>query len=151
MTPSIVPNLNSSASGHSNDTFNWQALINRHQLGVQSRNPVQSCIHFLNCFISHESVYGDSEGAREMIKVLLIMQSVDAPASANQVRQIGVSYEYVCAYRDLLLETEAPMDVFLQFDRLVEVLEALLQMRQQVASGVLCSYGQLNQRLQCNG
>ncbi len=151
MTPSIDPKFPSQSNSQSGDAFNWQALIQQHQFGKQSRNPVQSSIHFLNCFISHESLYGDVEGAREMIKVLMIMQSVDAPASASQLKQINASYEYVCAYRDLLLEMEAPMDICVQFDRLVDVLEVLLQIRQQVASGVLCSYGHLNQRLQCNG
>ena len=151
MTPSIDPKFTSYANGQSSDVFNWQALIQQHQFGQQTRNPVQSCIHFLNCFISHESLYGDSEGAREMMKVLMIMQAVDAPASAGQLKQINSSYEYVCAYRDLLLEPEAPMDICVQFDRLVDVLEVLLQIRQQVATGVLCSYGHLNQRLQCNG
>ncbi len=151
MTPSIVPSFASSANGQSSDAFNWQALIQQHEFGAQSRNPVQSSIHFLNCFISHESLYGDSEGAREMIKVLMIMQSVDAPATKSQFKQINTSYEYVCAYRDLLLETDAPLDVCLQFDRLIDVLEVLLQIRQQVSSGVLCSYAQLNQKLQLNG
>ncbi len=151
MTPSINPNHLYSVNSQSTDTFNWNALIQQHQFGQQSRNPVQSCIHFLNCFISHESLYGDIEGAKEMIKVLMIMQSVDSPTSASQLKQINTSYEYVCAYRDLLLETEAPIDISLQFDRLVDVLETLLQIRQQVGNGMLCSYGHLNQKLQCNG
>ena len=150
MTPSIDPNFTSAANGQCHDVFNWQALIQQHHFGQQSRNPVQSSIHFLNCFISHESLYGDCEGAREMIKVLMILQAVDSPVSARQLKQINTSCEYVCAYRDLLLEIDAPMDVSMQFDRLVEVLEALLQIRQQVVSGVSCSYGQLNRRLRCN-
>jgi hypothetical protein len=151
MTPSINPNIQSSANSQSTDTFNWQALIQQNQFGNQSRNPVQACVHFLNCFISHESLYGDSEGAKEMIKVLMIMQSVDAPTSASQLKQINTSYEYVCAYRDLLVETDAPLDVGVQFDQLIDVLEVLLQIRQQVGNGMLCSYGHLNQKLQCNG
>ena len=150
MTPSIDPNNNNPINSQMSDTFNWKSLINQHQYGVQSRNPIQSCIHFLNCFISHESLYGDSEGAREMIKVLMILQSVDAPVSQTGDGKINLSYEYVCAYRDLLSETSAPADICLQFDRLIEVLETLLQMRQQSKLGVLCSYGQLNQRLMCN-
>ena len=151
MTPSIDPNNNNSINSQKGDTPNWTSLINQHQFGVQSRNPIQSCIHFLNCFISHESLYGDSEGAKEMIKVLMILQSVDAPASGMGDRKINRSYEYVCAYRDLLLETNAPADICLQFGRLIEVLEILLQMRQQSNLGVLCSYGQLNQQLMFNG
>lgn len=151
MTPSIDPNNKVSANSQMGDAYNWTSLINQHQFGAQSRNPVQSCIQFLNCFVSHESLYGDSEGAKEMIKVLLILQSVDAPASEATMLKVKRSFEYVCAYRDLLLETSAPMDVCIQFDRLVEVLKVVLQMRQQVKLGVLCSYGQLNQRLMCNG
>ncbi len=151
MTQSINPNIQTSANSQSAGTFNWQALIQLNQFSKQSNNPVQACIHFLNCFISHESLYGDSEGAREMVKVLMIMQSVDAPTSASQLKKINTSYEYVCAYRDLLLETDAPLDIGLEFDRLIEVLEVLLQIRQQVGSGVMCSYGHLNQKLQCNG
>ncbi len=151
MTPSIDPNFEVFANSQSNDTCNWQALIQQHQFSVQVRNPVQACIHFLNCFISHESLYGDTEGAKEMIKVMMIMQSVDSPATSNQLKKLNHSYGYVCAYREILLETEAPIEVCLQFDRLIDVLEVLLQMHQQVSSGVLCSYGQLNQRLQCLG
>ncbi len=151
MTPSIDPNFTSSVNRQLSDTYNWQTLINQspsESEGQQSvNNPVQATIQFLNCFISHESVYGDSEGAREMMKVLLIMQSVDSPVSDGQARQTRNSYEYVCAYLDLLNETDASFEVCLNFERLQGVLEQLIQMRQQVAHGVLCSYGQLSQRL----
>ncbi len=151
MTPSIDPNFTSSVNRQISDTYNWQALINQSQNQIQGKqsvnNPVQAIIQFLNCFISHESVYGDSDGAREMMKVLLIMQSVDSPVNDGQARQTRKSYEYVCSYLDLLNETDAPFDVCLQFERLQEVLVQLIQMRQQVSYGVLCSYGQLNQRL----
>ena len=76
---------------------------------------------------------------------------MESPASEATMLKVKGSHEYVCAYRDLLLETNAPIDVCMQFDRLVEVLGVVLQMRQQVKLGVLCSYGQLNQRLMCNG
>ena len=151
MTPSIDPNNNHTLNSQLDGTFNWASLINRHQFGIQSRNPIQSSLHFLNCFISHESLYGDSEGAKEMIKVMMILQSIDAPASEMQEAKINRSYEYVCAYRDLLFEVSAPTDVCFQFERLAEVLAILVQMRQQSKLGVLCSYGQLNQCLMCRG
>jgi len=147
MTPSIDPNFTPNMNRQFNDQYNWLALVSQNLDTPHSHNPVQSVIQFLNRFISYESIYGDSDGAQEMVKVLLIMQSVDSPVSDSQVSQTKKSYEYVCAYLEILNETCAPFDVCLQFERLQEVLLQLIQMRQQMAFGVLCSYGQLNLRL----
>ena len=148
MTPSIDPNLTSAPNSQFRDSYDWDALIaSAQKVEKPSANPVMGCLSFLNRFITHESLYGDSEGAREMSKVLLLLQSVDSPVSTEQLQQTRQSYDYVCAYLDMLQETDAPFDVCFEFERLCHVLETLIRIRQQVGLGVQCSFGQLHQQL----
>jgi len=67
--------------------------------------------------------------------------------STAQLQQTRKSYDYVCAYLDMLQETDAPFDVCFEFERLCHVLETLIRIRQQVGLGVQCSFGQLHQQL----
>ncbi|MFT7109708.1 MAG: hypothetical protein ACI843_001370 [Psychrobacter glaciei] len=148
MTPSIDPSKTQAANGQTTGTYDWNALISSAQsAGKPSPNPVMGCLNFLNRFITHESLYGDSEGAREMSKVLLLLQSVDSPVSYAQQQQTRKSYEYTCAYLEILNETEAPFDVCFEFERLCHVLETLIRIRQQTDLGVQCSFGHLHQQL----
>ena len=148
MTPSIDPNQTQNKKSQLRDVYGWDALIaSGKSVEKPSSNPVMGSLNFLNRFITHESLYGDSEGAREMSKVLLLLQSVDRPASHAQLQQTRKSYEYVCGYLELLEETEAPFDVCFEFERLCHVLETLLRIRQQSSLGVQCSFGQLHQQL----
>lgn len=144
MTPSIVPNKKTLTKNQETGAFNWHKLIEPCAKRQISSNPVQASTRFVNCFISHESLYGDSEGAKEMIKVLLLLQSVDSPVSASQLAQTQKSYEYLCAYSDILNETDAPLDLCLEFSQLIHVMETLLKIRTQAANGMMCSYGYLN-------
>jgi hypothetical protein len=146
MTLSVDPNNKNHGYGQLNDTYDWNALIqNRHGDENMAHNPIQASIAFLNRFISYESLYGDSLGAREMVKVTLLLQGVDNKVTTQHIAQTQKSYEYISAYRDMLIETQAPTDVVLEFERLQTVLESLLQLRQQAGLGVMCSYGALNQ------
>ena len=147
MTASIDPNNNKTEVCQSHDGYDWLALIKSHNPMPDVKNPVHASIQFLSQFISHESLYGDCEGAKELSKVLLLLQSVDQPASKDVMRQTRISYEYLCQYSELLHEVEAPFDLCLQFDQLIEVLATLMRMRTQLTLGVMCSYGQLNQQL----
>lgn len=147
MTASIDPNKNNLPLSQTDDGYNWLALIQSKHPLQDVKNPVQTSIQFLSQFISHESLYGDSEGAKELSKVLLLLQSVDKPANPAVLSQTRISYEYLCQYLELLNEVEAPFDLCLQFEQLVEVLATLMGMRTQLALGVMCSYGQLNQQL----
>jgi hypothetical protein len=148
MTPSIDPSKTQDKKSQFRGGYDWNALIASNQkVGKPSANPVMGSLNFLNRFITHESLYGDSEGAREMSKVLLLLQSVDRAVSHAQLQQTRKSYEYVCVYLELLQETEAPFDVCFEFERLCHVLETLLRIRQQSKLGVQCTYGQLHQQL----
>jgi hypothetical protein len=148
MTPSIDPNKTQYNKSQNSDTYDWSALISPGQkVGKPSPNPVMGSLNFLNRFITHESLYGDSEGAREMSKVLLLLQSVDSPVSYAQQQQTRKSYEYVCGYLEILNETEAPFDICFEFERLCHILEALMHIRQQADLGIQCSYGQLHKQL----
>jgi hypothetical protein len=148
MTPSIDPSKLQTAKSQTTGTYDWNALISSAQsAGKLSPNPVMGCLNFLNRFITHESLYGDCEGAREMSKVLLLLQSVDSPVSYAQQQQTRKSYEYTCAYLEILNETEAPFDVCFEFERLCHVLETLIRIRQQTDLGVQCSFGHLHQQL----
>lgn len=146
MTLSVDPNNNNYGYSQLNDAYDWNALIQNRSGGENmARNPVQACIAFLNRFISYESIYGDSAGAREMVKVTMLLQAVDNKVTNQQIAQTKKSYEYISAYRDMLIETQAPTDVVLEFERLQTVLESLLQLRQQAGLGVMCSYGSLTE------
>lgn len=151
MTASIDPNNNKTHQCQSpNQTeqgYDWLSLIKPKHAIPEMKNPVQGSIQFLTQFISHESLYGDSEGAKQLSKVLSLLQRVDKPAGPQTLRQSKEAYEYVCMYNELLHEVEAPFDTCLQFDQLIEVLANLISMRTQVALGVMCSYGQLNQQI----
>jgi hypothetical protein len=148
MTPSIDPSKTQAAKSQTTGTYDWNALISSAQsAGKPSPNPVMGCLNFLNRFITHESLYGDCEGAREMSKVLLLLQSVDSPVSYAQQQQTRKSYEYTCAYLEILNETEAPFDICFEFERLCHVLETLIRIREQAALGVQCSFGHLHQQL----
>jgi len=148
MTPSIDPNKTQISNSHFRDTYDWTALISSEsKAGKPSHNPVMGCLNFLNRFISYESLYGDSEGAREMSKILLLLQSVDSPVSKVQLAKTCHSYDYVCAFLEVLRETEAPFDICFEFERLCHVLETLIRIRKQSSLGVQCSYGHLRQQL----
>jgi len=148
MTSSVDPNNNQYGYSQLNDAYDWKALIQHSPSDKKlSRNPIQASVAFLNRFITYESLYGDAEGAREMVKVTMLLQSVDNKVTASQISQTRKSYEYISAYRDMLIETEAPNDVILEFERLQVLLEALLQLRQKAGLGVMCSYGSLNESL----
>ena len=151
MTASIDPNNNKTHqcqnSNQSEQGYDWLSLIKPQHATPDVKNPVQGSIKFLSQFISHESLYGDCEGAKELAKVLMLLQGVDKPANPHTLRQSKEVYEYVCMYSEILHEVEAPFDVCLQFDQLMEVLANLISMRTQVALGVMCSYGQLNQQI----
>lgn len=144
MTPSIVPNNNTPTKDQEFGAINWLKLVEPCIKRQISSNPVQACTRFVNCFITHESLYGDSEGAKEMIKVLMILQSVDSPVTSAQILQTQASYEYLCAYSDILNETDAPLTLCLEFSQLIHVMETLLRIRSQAVSGMMCSYGYLN-------
>ena len=151
MTLSVDPN-NEYGYSQLNDTYDWKALIqNRPTDKNLSQNPIQASVAFLNRFITYESLYGDSEGAREMVKVTMLLQAVDNKVTEQQITQTKKSYDYISAYRDMLIETQAPTDVVLEFERLQTVLETLLQVRQQIGLGVMCSYGTLNETLMKSG
>lgn len=152
MTLSVDPNNNEYGYSQLNDTYDWKALIQNKPIDKNlSQNPIQASVAFLNRFITYESLYGDSEGAREMVKVTMLLQSVDNKVTESQLVQTKKSYDYISAYRDMLIETEAPVDVVLEFERLQCVLETLLRLRQQIGLGVMCSYGILNQTLMDTG
>lgn len=151
MTPSIDPSKTQASNSHFRDTYDWAALISTgRKVEKPSHNPIMGCLNFLNRFISYESLYGDSEGARDMSKILLLLQSVDSPASQAQLAKTCRSYDYACTYLEVLRETEAPFDVCFEFERLCHVLETLIRIRKQSNLGVQCSYGHLRQELMQN-
>jgi len=151
MTPSIDPNANKHSKCHNSGMPDWQAIASVKTSTQQCANFLQSSILFLRRFICHESLYGDSEGAKELLKVQSLLGSLDRVADDAFKQQLRDSYEYVCCYLELLHETQAPWDLCLEFERLIQILEAIECMQQEVTLGIMGSLAQLNSHLKPHG
>ncbi|WP_396586830.1 hypothetical protein [Bermanella sp. R86510] len=148
MTPSIDPNFGNPRASQIADTYDWQALANGHPACQQIRGKLADSIRFLSRFIGYESVNGDAEGARTLIKALLMLESVDESVSQGLINRTQEMLNYLDDYRSLLYETEADAHLCLQFDQLVTIFHGLLELRRQAHSGLMCSFGQLTHYLQ---
>ncbi len=147
MTPSIDPNANKNNKRHDDGMPDWQAIASVKTSSQQCANVLQSSILFLRRFICHESLYGDSEGAKELFKVQELLGSLESFADDAFNQQLRDSYEYVCCYLELLQETQAPLDLCMEFERLIHILEAIQCMQQQTVLGVMGSLAQLKTHL----
>ncbi|WP_283789523.1 hypothetical protein QNI23_017315 (plasmid) [Bermanella sp. WJH001] len=147
MTPSIDPHANKNNNRHNHGMPDWQAIASVKSTSQQCANILQSSILFLRRFICHESLYGDSEGAKELLKVQGLLGSLESFNDEAFNQQLRDSYEYVCCYLELLQETQAPLDLCLEFERLIHILEAIQCMQQQSALGVVGSLAQLKSHL----
>ncbi|EAT13624.1 hypothetical protein HF888_09295 [Bermanella marisrubri] len=147
MTSSVDPKRTPHFTSQKVGDYDWQALA-KGLPGCQNiRGKLGENIQFLSRFISHESLYGDSEGARELIKALLLLESVDAPVSTSVISQTRKSLEYLTAYRGMLYEVGADAELCMRFDQLVQTFHSLLSLRDKARLGLMCSYGQLSQQL----
>jgi hypothetical protein len=147
MTPSIDPNANKHNKCHNDGMPDWQAIASVKTSSQQCANILQSSILFLRRFTCHESLYGDSEGAKELFKVQELLGSLESFANEEFNLQLRDSYEYVCSYLELLNETQAPLDLRMEFERLIHILEAIQCMQQQMVLGVMGSLAQLKSHL----
>ncbi|MFT5593233.1 MAG: hypothetical protein ACI8SR_001605 [Oceanicoccus sp.] len=147
MTPSIDPHANKNNNRHNDGMPDWQAIASVKPSSQQCANILQSSILFLRRFICHESLYGDSEGAVELLKVQELLGSLESFTDEAFSQQLRDSYDYVCCYLELLQETQAPLDLCLEFERLIHILEAIQCMQQQSKLGVVGSLAQLKSHL----
>ena len=147
MTPSIDPHANKNNKRRNDGMPDWQAIASVKSTSQQCANILQSSILFLRRFICHESLYGDSEGAKELLKVQGLLGSLESFNDEAFNQQLRDSYEYVCCYLELLQETQAPLDLCLEFERLIHILEAIQCMQQQSVLGVVGSLAQLKSHL----
>lgn len=147
MTPSIDPNRKNNNKRHNNGLPDWQAMACVKSSAEQYANILQSSILFLRRFICHESLYGDSEGAKELLKVQELLATLESSNDAQFNIQLRESYEYVCCYLELLHETQAPLELCVEFERLIQILEAVQCMQQQTALGIVGSLAQLHSHL----
>ncbi|MGR6874465.1 hypothetical protein ACU6U9_19705 [Pseudomonas sp. HK3] len=147
MTPSIDPSAHKNSNRHNDGMPDWQAIACVKSTSQQCANILQSSILFLRRFICHESLYGDSEGAKELLKVQDLLGSLESFSEEAFNQQLRDSYEYVCCYLELLHETQAPLDLCLEFERLIHILEAIQCMQQQSTLGIVGSLAQLKTHL----
>lgn len=147
MTQSIDPSSQNQFKRQDDGLPDWQAMACAKTSPDTANNLLQASILFLRRFICHESLYGDSEGAKELLKVQDLLGSIESYHEAAFNQQLRASYEYVCCYLELLYETQAPWDLCLEFERLIQILEAIQCMQQQASLGVLGSLAQLNSYL----
>ena len=147
MTSSIDPTNQNSVKRQENGLPDWQAMAVVKTLPEQCTNLLQSSILFLRRFICHESLYGDSEGAKELLKVQDLLGRIEQLQDAHFNQQLRDSYDFVCCYLELLHETQAPWDLCLEFERLIKILEAIQCMQQQSTLGIMGSLAQLNSHL----
>lgn len=147
MTQSIDPSSQSNYKRQEDGLPDWQAMASAKSSPDQAANTLQASILFLRRFICHESLYGDSEGAKELLKVQDLLGSLESYKEDAFNQQLRDSYDFVCCYLELLYETQAPWDLCLEFERLVKILEAIQCMQQQAVLGVMGSLAQLNSYL----
>ena len=148
MTQSVDPSVKVVGSSQITDRYDWDGLIHGRPVSpAVNLNPIQSSVLFLNRFITQESIDGDSEGARALARVLMLLHSVDRPVSRALIEQTERCLDYVLGYQDILRETLAPSDLIEQFGQVAVILSTLLEVRRQSSVGVMCSYAALNQKL----
>jgi len=147
MTQSIDPSSQNNMKRQEDGLPDWQAMACAKTSPDHASNMLQSSVLFLRRFICHESLYGDSEGAKELLKVQDLLASIDSYREESFNQQLRASYEFVCCYLELLYETQAPWELCLEFERLIKILEAIQCMQQQAALGIVGSLAQLNSYL----
>ncbi|MAA72132.1 MAG: hypothetical protein CL679_10465 [Bermanella sp.] len=147
MTPSIDPNAHKNNKRNNDGLPDWQAIASVKTSSQQCANVLQASILFLRRFICHESLYGDTEGAKELFKVQELLGSLESYADEAFNQQLRDSYEYICCYLELLQETQAPLNLCLEFERLIHILEAVQCMQQQTELGIMGSLAQLKSHL----
>lgn len=107
----------------------------------QKISAVSESVHFLNRFILDESVDGDSEGAKSLLKALSVIEGMNLPSDVDRRAQEKEALKYVSAYTDMLKETGASADIVEGFENVTEVLQALDTVRTNEAkTGALASY-----------
>lgn len=108
---------------------------------------VKQAMQFLANFIAEESVAGDVEGAKELNKALQVLSRADQTVDENSLAEEQSSAAYVTAYRDLLVETDADSDLIEGFDQVVDVFQALDQVRANTAGNSRLAYSALLEKL----
>jgi len=112
----------------------------------ESPSQVSQAINFLNGFIISESVDGDAEVARGLLKAADALEQMNNLPTAETRRKESEAYEYVSSYTELLKEAEAPRELVAEFENVLQVFEALDQVRkQELQSGAIASYASVQE------
>lgn len=108
------------------------------------KGSITQALEFLTAFIEVESVDGDVEGARSLGKALDVLRQIEEPMSALKAGVEREATSFVREYRDLLQEAEVEPELIHEFDQVVDVFNALADLRQQSHQGVVTTYASLN-------
>jgi hypothetical protein len=112
----------------------------------ESPSQVAQSINFLNSFILSEGVDGDTEGAKNLLNAVDALEQMNNRPTAETRRKETEAYEYLSNYTDLLKEAQAPADLVAEFDNVLQVFEALDQVRkQEQQNGAIASYASVQE------
>jgi hypothetical protein len=112
----------------------------------ESTSEIAQTVHFLNNFIMGEAVDGDSEGAKNLMAAIDVLQKMDEASTPDSRRKETEAYEFVSGYTEVLKETYAPTDLINGFEQALKVFEALDTVRKnELQTGALASYASVQE------
>jgi hypothetical protein len=114
----------------------------------ESTSEIAQTVHFLNDFIMGEAVDGDSEGAKNLMAAIDVLQKMDEASTVDSRRKETEAYEFVSGYNEVLKETYASTDLINGFEQALKVFEALDTVRKnELQTGALASYASVQKTI----
>ncbi|MFQ3172632.1 MAG: hypothetical protein ACI9DG_002673 [Oleispira sp.] len=114
----------------------------------ESTSEIAQTVHFLNDFIMGEAVDGDSEGAKNLMAAIDVLQKMDEASTLDSRRKETEAYEFVSGYTEVLKETYASTDLIKGFEQALKVFEALDTVRKnELQTGALASYASVQKTI----
>jgi hypothetical protein len=114
----------------------------------ESTSEIAQTVHFLNNFMMGETADSDSEGAKNLMAAIDVLQKMDEASTPDLRRKETEAYEFVSGYTEVLKETDAPTDLINSFEQALKVFEALDTVRKnELQTGVLASYASVQETI----
>lgn len=108
----------------------------------QQVSAVTEASHFLNDYIQAQPA---GEERQQALSLLAVIESMNAPLTADKRQQEQQALAYVSDYTETLKENGAPADIINGFENVAEVLETLDKVRNSEArTGAMSSYGDVS-------
>ena len=116
--------------------------------GVADKAPSQitQSVNFLNDFIMSEAIDGDTDGARNLMNAVDVLQRIDERPDAKGRQREKEALEYITGYTELLKDADAPEALVKEFEKVLDVFNALDSVRRQEnKTGAITSYASVQE------